>query len=81
MVHKLNDGSFCNGQASDDAPADFPPSQATDLAKLQAAVAAEGLTWENFQRDHLKMVWAEWLKLGGTVAGAWERIPLRLEGG
>jgi phage recombination protein Bet len=55
-------------------PADLPPSQADDLAALQADVQAAGLTWENFQRDVLKWVWAEWLARKGTVVGAQIRL-------
>ncbi|HLF04588.1 MAG TPA: hypothetical protein VI855_05175 [Dehalococcoidia bacterium] len=74
------DSSMPSPDEGADDPVDLPPSQAQDLDGLKAAVAAEGMTWENFQRNCLKMVWAEWVKIGGTVSGAWERIPLRQGG-
>ncbi len=89
MVHKLPDGTFCpgtllQGSASPEngdvlpenggIPADLPPSQATDLEGLQAAVRAANLTWERFEADYLKMPWPEWVKLGGGIGGASMRL-------
>jgi len=61
----------------DEAPEGFPPSHLSDWEGLVADVEAAGLTWEGFCRDHLKMVWSEWLKLGGTVMSARLRLPAR----
>ncbi len=88
MVHKRQDGTFCNGNPPEDGPpperehtpdpegipADLPPSQAMDLEALQAAVRAANLTWDRFEADYLKMTWPEWIKLGGGVQAAQMRL-------
>lgn len=82
--HRLPDGSFCYGEQASkadpqapvegDADPDLPPSQAMDLEWLKVAVSSANLTWGRFESDYLKMTWGEWLKLGGTVESAFDRL-------
>ena len=86
LVHKLPTGYFCNGKGPieesnasgapppADGPDDLPPSQAQDLAALQQDVGEAGLEWEQFQLVVLKMGWPEYLKRGGTVLAALEKL-------
>jgi len=78
--HRLKDGTFCYGVVPEapvepeaqEAPAmpDFPD---TPLGTLQREVNQEDMAWTIFEDHVLKMTWAEWVRLGGTVDTARKR--------